>query len=134
MATYFFDSYLPSRLAHMLRVLDVSIVHQSELTPHQPGGRITADTDWVTVVRENGYIFVTVDRVSRKDTPIPLVLELNDVPIVFLPPNFLKLDKWTQASWLIKNWPTIDAYNREVQLKKWARVSLGGDIEPIGGV
>lgn len=131
MTTYFFDSYLPRRLAHMLRELDVPIVHQLELPQPRTAEESTVDSTWVQIVREDDYTLITVDRVSRKDTAIPLALELRDIAIVFLPASFSSLDKWTQASWLIKNWPTIDTYCLQAKMKTWARVSLSGDIAPI---
>jgi len=131
MAIYFFDSYLPPRLAKMLGALDVSVVHQMDPEMRESLQDSTSDDRWVSVVRQNGYVLITIDRVSRKDASIALALELTDITAVFLPAGFAKFDRWTQASWLVKNWPDIDEHSRQAPKGAWVRVSLGGKISPI---
>lgn len=123
---YLVDSYLPLRLARMLHALDVPVVHQ--LDRDKGGG--TTDKDWVQLVRENGYILVSIDHTGRKDAPIALTLELGDITAVLLPIAFERLDRWGQASWLVKHWPKIDEYVGDAGRGLWTRITLSGKLEP----
>lgn len=130
MATYFFDSYLPVRFAAMLSALDVAVEHLLAGVDIDHGV-VPTDEEWLPSLRNRDVVLVTIDRFTKRGSVADLALRDSGVTAIFLPKGFETLDRWAQATWLIRHWQTIEEVTRRLTPGTWAQASLGGSIESI---
>lgn len=130
MATYYFDGNLPLRFAQMLRALDVPVEHLLE-TKGDAEVVGLPDQDWLARLQDKGHVLVTIDRAINKRSATALALQTMGITVILLPLGFEKLNRWDQATWLVKNWRAIDAHVAHVEPGAWAQAALTGQIAPL---
>ena len=126
MTTYFFDNCVSIKYARMIRALDVDVRHLRDLFDPD-----TPDEVWLPELRDSGYVVITTDRAIKTGSVTARALKASGVTAVFLPKGFERFDKWAQAQWLIKHWPTIEAYVAKTQTGALVQMTNSGSFTPV---
>lgn len=103
--TYLFDNNISPKLARMLQALDVDA---RPLRDEFPAG--IKDPQFLPLLKGSGWTFVTLDKHIRSRPVEVAALKESGVMSLFIAPFFAKMEIWAQATWLIKNWPTIERF------------------------
>jgi hypothetical protein len=121
--TYFLDNTFPRKLADILRLLDVDVVHlQAEFDPG------TADEVWIPQVSAKGYILLTGDGRIRKGSVERAALEESQLPAIFLYSGYTNLSIWEQVAFLVRHWPAIDKEARRLKPGETRLMGVNGSI------
>ncbi len=117
MTTYFFDRTFSPKLPRALSALGVSTVAHVERF-----GPDTLDEVWIPDLQGTGWVIVTGDTRIRTKRAEALALQASGLTALFLFPAFSTWTLWSQAAWLVQNWPSIDAFVRQSQQGTLARI------------
>ncbi len=100
---FLFDENISSKLVTILRLLGV----KGLITMERAYGTGAKDEDWIPMAAEQGYIYVTLDRMQLVDEAISQRFHDAGARAVFFSSRFAQAPKWDQAVWLLKHWRTI---------------------------
>ena len=123
---YFFDNNISPKFAQMLRALGVDVVALREELEQD-----IDDCNLLRVLCGREVVFVTSDKSISRNPVEAAELKRANVTTLFLEPFFVKLQFWNQASWLVKNWPTIDGYASGTTKGTCACVKQNGKSQPF---
>src|SRR5690606_27081765 len=101
--TFFVANCLSPKLVRMLAALGVDAVALRDFFDED-----TADDEGLPQLKDTGWVLVTADQGIKKRKHEVKELRACGVSAIFLQPFWTKLDKWGQASWLIKHWQRIE--------------------------
>jgi hypothetical protein len=84
------------------------------------------DIDWVTAIKGEDLVVVTVDGEMRTNSAERLALEDGQRVCVFLYNSYANLQFWPQAAFLVKHWPEIEKRVGKAKPGTTLHVSSGG--------
>ncbi|MFT5326790.1 MAG: hypothetical protein ACI8P0_004673 [Planctomycetaceae bacterium] len=124
--TFFFDNNISFRYADMLKALDVNVVALREVFPQN-----IKDDELLKKLASSHYVFVSGDRAMRTSTIEAPILKAARITSLYFAPFWGKLQKWDQAAWLIRRWPTIENFTQGAERGTCATVQQNGRSVPF---
>ncbi len=102
--SFFLDNMVSPRIVGALKELgeDVEALRE-RFAPNCP------DSVWIEALGNSGGILITVDNRIVSRPPERMMLKQANITSFFLRNFFVKMKFWDQATWLIRNWPRIEA-------------------------
>lgn len=102
---YFFDNMISPKIVRALEALGV------EATPLRAHfAENTSDVEFLRQLAGSAHVYVTADRRQNTRCEEAKALFESGMTTLFLGPFWCRLSMWSQASWMVKHWPTIDGY------------------------
>jgi hypothetical protein len=124
----FFDTNLSPKLAKTLDFLEgedgIRVKHLNEKFQSN-----TPDTVWIEKLKNEGDWFViTKDNQIKKRHHERKAWKESNLPIVFLPKTWIKLNFWEQAWRLIRYWPDLKENINRCRKNESLELSINGKI------
>ena len=118
--TLFLDHNLPTRLAQILRLLDVDARALSEEFPVD-----VPDVDWIRKVGEWGWIVFTADLHIRTRGQEHAALHDSGLVVVFLHERVARRSLWNLTLWVLQQWPKMRPLLEEARPGTFFRAKTG---------
>jgi hypothetical protein len=123
---YFFDNCLSYKYVDMLSAIGVDVVALRSAFPES-----TPDVELFQKIRGSASVFISCDRRQTTRDLEAQALRASGLTAIYLGPFWVKMKFWPQASWLVRHWPTIDAFASSVVPGTFAEVKHNGKVMVI---
>lgn len=124
---FFLDNNMPSKLAAVLRAMELEVVHLRE---HYGRGDI-ADEQWMTEVAKLGWPALTYDRKIAAKPSERDALRSAGLIIVFVKPAVLHWPEKKQVAFFIEHWDAMtDVVEKARPSRRWFLWRQNGKVEP----
>ena len=124
--TFFFDNNLSARLAEILRILGVDVIHLRDRFPQD-----VKDVDWIPIVGSEGLIVVTADDRLRRNVAERAAIRQYTVSVIYLPKNYLDRGLWEQAEFMVRHWRKIESQLDRLSPGFQVRSTDNGKLETL---